>query len=77
MSFFGGGRKSDPQPRPVTQRIAASTPRPVINTAAADVAATKKRAVRGAGAGRRGTQLTGPRGIELEARTRFKTLLGS
>ena len=70
MSFFGSKKKSQPAPRPVTKKIAKATPAPVIDTAAeAEKAAMKRRK-------RSRTQLTGPRGIQDEARTRFKSLLG-
>lgn len=77
MSFFGGSKKSEPAPAPVTQKIAASTPKPVIATAAAEQGEDKKRQVRGAGKARRGTRLTGARGVTDEASTGFKTLLGA
>ena len=75
MSFFGGSKKSDPAPRPVTQAIAKSTPTPVIQKAAtAEVDREKKQVSRGAK--RRATKLTGARGLQEEASTRGKTLLG-
>lgn len=66
MSFF---RKKTPEaPRPVPQKIAESTPRPVINTAAAEQDKLARRS---------STKLTGPRGIEEDAKTKKKSLLGA
>lgn len=80
MSFFGGGKKSQPAPaptpRPVTQKLAAATTPQQQATAAAEEVGKDKRIVRGSARARRGTKLTGPRGLPDEARTGRKTLLG-
>ena len=75
MSFFKKKPQQQAAPAPVTQKVAASTPRSVINTAAASEAVTDRGSRQGA---RRGsTKLTGPRGIEEDAKTKKKTLLGT
>ena len=78
MSFFGSRKKSSPapapQPRPVPNKIAATTPDVTVKAVAAEE--TKGQRQTRSGPRRRATKLTGPRGLEEEARTRFKTLLG-
>jgi hypothetical protein len=75
MSFFGSKKKKEPapQPRPVPQKIAATTPSGIVATAAGEEVVDKKRR----GTARRATKLTGARGLQEEAQTRGKTLLGA
>ena len=73
MSFFRK-KPSKPAPRPVPKKVAAKTTAAQQTTAAEKTVTDEKR--RGAGKARRRTRLTGARGIEEEARTRRKTLLG-
>lgn len=80
MSFGGGGGSPAPQPapRPAPKPAPVITPPPAKpKTLTPEVLATPEVQSVVRQRKRRGTALTGPRGIEEEARTRGKTLLGA